>query len=202
MLLRDSLEKEYLTLINGAFPHLFRFLCKKIHSGMKTKETTCTHDTADFEKVVQRIRHRLLQTAIGYLHDADEAEDAVQETLIRCWTVRQRLGKMDELPLFAMRVLKNLCTDLLRQRIWPIGTMEEDESPSPEARLINREQEDWMMECLKRLPTGARAVLQMKGIDGLSYQEMAAILGTTEATVRAKVAKARQKLWEIYHKRK
>ena len=51
---------------------------------MKTKETTCTHDTADFEKVVQRIHHRLLQTAIGYLNDADEAEDAVQETLIRC----------------------------------------------------------------------------------------------------------------------
>ena len=196
------MEKEYLTLINGAFPHLFRFLCKKIHSGMKTKETTCTHDTADFEKVVQRIRHWLLQTAIGYLHDADEAEDAVQEALMRCWTVRQRLGKMDELPPFAMRVLKNLCTDLLRQRTWPVGTMEEDESPSPEVRLINREQEDWMMECLKRLPTGARAVLQMKGIDGLSYQEMAAILGTTEATVRAKVAKARQKLWEIYHKRK
>jgi len=202
MLLRDFLAKEYLTLLNGAFPHLFRFLCKKIHSGMKTKETTCTHDTADFEKVVQRIRHRLLQTAIGYLHDADEAEDAVQETLIRCWTVRQRLGKMDELPPFAMRVLKNLCTDLLHQRTWPAGTMEEDESPSPEARLINREQQDWMMECLKRLPVGARAVLQMKGIDGLSYQEMAAILGTTEATVRAKVAKARQKLWEIYHKRK
>lgn len=196
------MEKEYLTLLNGAFPHLFRFLCKKIHSGMKTKETTCTHDTADFEKIVQRIRHWLLQTAIGYLHDADEAEDAVQEALMRCWTVRQRLGKMDELPPFAMRVLKNLCTDLLRQRTWPAGTMEEDESPSPEARLINWEQEDWMMECLKRLPTGARAVLQMKGIDGLSYQEMAAILGTTEATVRAKVAKARQKLWEIYHKRK
>ena len=181
---------------------LIRFLCKKIHSGMKTKETTCTHDTADFEKVVQRIRHWLVQTAIGYLHDADEAEDAVQEALMRCWTVRQRLRKMDELPPFAMRVLKNLCTDLLRQRTYPADTIEEDESPSPEARLINREQEDWMMECLKRLPTGARAVLQMKGIDGLSYQEMAAILGTTEATVRAKVAKARQKLWEIYHKRK
>ena len=50
--------------------------------------------------------------------------------------------------------------------------------------------------------TIARSVLQMKGSDGLSYQEMATLLGTTEATVRAKVAKARKQLWQIYNRRK
>ena len=42
----------------------------------------------------------------------------------------------------------------------------------------------------------------MKGIDGLSYQEIAAILGTTEAVVRSKMSKARQKLWTLYRSRK
>ena len=58
------------------------------------------------------------------------------------------------------------------------------------------------MTCLKRLPIGARAAIQMKGIDGLSYQEMANTLGTTEATVRAKVAKARHHLWQLSKRRK
>lgn len=166
------------------------------------KQEDSINETTTFEKVVTGIRRRLVQTAIGYLHNADEAEDAVQETLMRCWTVRHRLSNADELPALAMRVVKNLCIDLLRQRTYPAESTGEDETPSAEELLIGKEQQAWMQTCLTRLPAGARAVLQMKGIDGLSYQEIAAILGTTEATVRAKVAKARQKLWEMYNKRR
>ena len=170
---------------------------------MKQRETICT-DTIAYERVVSGIRHQLLRIAIGYLHHAEEAEDAVQEALMRCWIMRQRIDHMDNLPFFATRVLKNLCTDLLRTKKFSVEyTCDDEENAAPaDARLIGKEQQAWMHECMKRLPVGARAVLQMKGIEGLSYHEMAAILGTTEATVRAKVAKARQQLWSIYSKRK
>ena len=172
---------------------------------MKTGHPSYQKEIAEFEQVVGQLRGRLLLTARNYLHDASLAEDAVQETLMRCWIVRNRLGSPDELSAFATKTIQNYCIDLLRKgksHSIAADVPAIDESPTADTLLVLKEQHDWMMECLRRLPVGARAAIQMKGIDGLSYSEMATILGTTEAAVRAKVAKARKQLWKLYQRRK
>ena len=169
---------------------------------MKTKENIDKKEVTAFEQVARAVRDHLLKTANGYLHNADEAEDAVQETLMRCWIARHRLHRIDEMPPFAMRVIRNLCIEQLRgQKNHSDYIMEYSITPA-DVIMMQQEQQAWMMTCLSQLPVGARSVLQMKGIDELSYQEMATILGTTEATVRTKVAKARKQLWQLYNKRK
>ena len=167
---------------------------------MKKENTIFIPDAIAFEKAMLRIRERLVLTAVSFLHDADEAEDIVQEALMRCWVARQRFDNSDELLYFAVRIVKNLCIDILRKRKYAVYGICEDEVPSVETNFIEREQQNRMLECMKRLPVGARAILQMKGIDALSYNEIATMLGTTEAAVRAKVAKARQILCSIYNK--
>ena len=172
---------------------------------MKTGHPSYQKEIAEFEQVVGQLRGRLLLTARGYLHDADQEEDAVQETLMRCWIVRNRLGSPDELSAFATKTIQNYCIDQLRKgksHSIAADAPAIDESPTADTLLVLKEQHDWMMECLRRLPVGARAAIQMKGIDGPSYGEMATILGTTEAAVRAKVAKARKQLWKLYQRRK
>lgn len=172
---------------------------------MKTGHPSYQKEIAEFEQVVGQLRGRLLLTARNYLHDASLAEDAVQETLMRCWIVRNRLGSPDELSAFATKTIQNYCIDQLRKgksHTISADAPAIDESPTADTLLVLKEQHDWMMECLRRLPVGARAAIQMKGIDGLSYGEMATILGTTEAAVRAKVAKARKQLWKLYQRRK
>ena len=172
---------------------------------MKTGHPSYQKEIAEFEQVAGQLRGRLLITARGYLHDASLAEDAVQETLMRCWIVRNRLGSPDELSAFATKTIQNYCIDQLRKgksHSIAADAPAIDESPTADTLLVLKEQHDWMMECLRRLPVGARAAIQMKGIDGLSYGEMATILGTTEAAVRAKVAKARKQLWKLYQRRK
>lgn len=172
---------------------------------MKTEYPSYRKEIADFEQSVGQLRERLLLAAQGILHDSEQAEDAVQETLMRCWIVRDRLGSISELPAFAMRCVRNYCIDQIRQqksrgKVVAIDSIAADHAPHAETQLIVREQHEWMMECLRQLPVGARAAIQMKGIDGLSYSEMATILGTTEGAVRAKVAKARKQLWQLYKK--
>lgn len=172
---------------------------------MKTGHPSYQKEIAEFEQVVGQLRGRLLLTARSYLHDASLAEDAVQETLMRCWIVRNRLGSPDELSAFATKTIQNYCIDQLRKgksHSIAADAPAIDESPTADTLLVLKEQHDWMMECLRRLPVGARAAIQMKGIDGLSYGEMATILSTTEAAVRAKVAKARKQLWKLYQRRK
>lgn len=172
---------------------------------MKTGHPSYQKEIAEFEQVVGQLRGRLLLTARSYLHDASLAEDAVQETLMRCWIVRNRFGSPDELSAFATKTIQNYCIDQLRKgksHSIAADAPAIDEAPTADTLLVLKEQHDWMMECLRRLPVGARAAIQMKGIDGLSYGEMATILGTTEAAVRAKVAKARKQLWKLYQRRK
>lgn len=172
---------------------------------METGHPSYQKEIAEFEQVVGQLRGHLLLTARSYLHDASLAEDAVQETLMRCWIVRNRLGSPDELSAFATKTIQNYCIDQLRKgksHSIAADAPAIDESPTADTLLVLKEQHDWMMECLRRLPVGARAAIQMKGIDGLSYGEMATILGTTEAAVRAKVAKARKQLWKLYQRRK
>ena len=51
---------------------------------MEGDNTTYQEEVIVFERATQKVRGQLLKTANGYLHNAEEAEDAVQETLMRC----------------------------------------------------------------------------------------------------------------------
>ena len=187
---------------------------------MSDKKSRDTHThAAVFAAAASRMRPALLATAMGYLHDAEDADDAVQEALMRCWMVRSRMHDLEsDLPPMMQTVVRNVCIDYLRLRKHNISIDETSEtspdgsivnsqlsvvnSPSsPDRLLMEKEAIERMEHCIKRLPPMRRTVIEMKGIDGLSYEEMADMLGTTEAAVRAKVAKARKQLKEMYYKR-
>ena len=170
-----------------------------------SERSTYKQEVESFECIVRGLRERMVTTAMGYLHDAEEAEDAVQEALMRSWITRKRLETIDELPAFAMRTVRNICIDRLRRQVNRKQTSAEcivtpDDAPIADTKMMLQEQQARMMKCLMQLPPSLRAVIQLKGIDDLSYQEIAAILGTTEAVVRSKVSKARQRLWEMYRR--
>jgi RNA polymerase sigma-70 factor (ECF subfamily) len=67
-----------------------------------------------FKAEILPIRDHLFYTARQILSDEDDAEDAVQEVLLRLWNLRDTLGKYDSLPAFATTVTKNHCLDKLR----------------------------------------------------------------------------------------
>ena len=170
-----------------------------------SERSTYKQEVESFECIVRGLRERMVTTAMGYLHDAEEAEDAVQEALMRSWIARKRLETIDELPAYALRTVQNICIDRLRRQVNRKQTSTEcivtpDDAPIADTMMMLQEQQARMMKCLMQLPPSLRAVIQLKGIDDLSYQEIAAILGTTEAVVRSKVSKARQRLWEMYRR--
>ena len=188
----------------GAFSNKKRYLCRKV-SNLVSERSTYKQEVESFERIVRGLRERMVTTAMGYLHDAEEAEDAVQEALMRSWITRKRLETIDELPAFALRTVRNICIDRLRRQVNRKQTSAEcivtpDDAPIADTKMMLQEQQARMMKCLMQLPPSLRAVIQLKGIDDLSYQEIAAILGTTEAVVRSKVSKARKRLWEMYRR--
>ena len=151
-----------------------------------------------FDQIVREREAQVLRTAYRILGNWADAEDAAQEVFVRLH--RHGLGFPNEAAFggWLYRVTVNLCLDRLR------SSRPQQELPeltcldaSAEVRVIREQQKQMLMAALATLPPKERAALVLREIEGLSTAEVAAILGSTEGTVRSQVAKALARLRAI-----
>lgn len=148
------------------------------------------------------IRDKLFKTAYRMLEDRDDAEDAVQETLIRLWNLRDNLEKYNSLTALAITVIKNHCIDKirLRDRNEPI----EDElyrragPDNPYLQLERKNSEEVLKAIIEGLPALQKAIIKMKDIEEYELSEIAEITGTNIEAVRVNLSRARKKVREEY----
>lgn len=141
-------------------------------------------------------------TAYRMLEDRDDAEDAVQETLIRLWNLRDNLEKYNSLTALAITVIKNHCIDKirLRDRNEPI----EDElyrragPDNPYLQLERKNSEEVLKAIIEGLPALQKAIIKMKDIEEYELSEIAEITGTNVEAVRVNLSRARKKVREEY----
>lgn len=141
-------------------------------------------------------------TAYRMLEDRDDAEDAVQETLIRLWNLRDNLEKYNSLTALAITVIKNHCIDKirLRDRNEPI----EDElyrragPDNPYLQLERKNSEEVLKAIIEGLPALQKAIIKMKDIEEYELSEIAEITGTNIEAVRVNLSRARKKVREEY----
>lgn len=166
-------------------------------------------DEEAFGLLVARYERKLLRVLTRLVHDHELARDLAQETF---WKVYNRLDRFDTSRRFGpwlFRVGVNLGLDQLRRRD-PLPTASLDHprgdgtgrqaldvaDPDPRARdeLVQEVQ-----QILAELPVSYRTILVLRDLEGFSSAEVAAIVGRQEATVRWRLAKAREffrRAWE------
>ncbi len=155
----------------------------------------------DFEIEVSRIRPHLLQQALRYLGNSDDAEDVTQETLLKLWSMRQQLEQYHSTEALAMTMTKHLCFNRLRTAVYPMCDWSKDDisdGETPEDSYIEKEEERRILEAMKTLPDVQQATLRMKHIDGLEVSEIARITGTSEVGVRTNLSRARKKMLNYF----
>ena len=69
-----------------------------------------------FEIEAKRMRPALLRLASRYMEDADEAEDVIQDVLLKLWFLREKLDRYRSVDALAMVITKHLCINQLRTR--------------------------------------------------------------------------------------
>jgi RNA polymerase sigma-70 factor (ECF subfamily) len=154
-----------------------------------------------FDQVIREREAQVLRTAYRILGNWADAEDAAQEVFVRLH--RHGLGFPNEAAFggWLYRVTVNLCLDRLRsarpQRELPELPAKD---ASAEVTVIREQQKRTLMAALATLPSKERATVVLREIEGLSTPEVAAILGSTEGTVRSQVAKAFARLRAILNK--
>lgn len=155
----------------------------------------------DFEIEVGRIRPHLLQQALRYLGNADDAEDVTQEALLKLWSMRQQLEQYHSIEALAMTMTKHLCLNRLRTAMYSMSDWTQNDmtdGETPEDAYIEKEEERQILKVMKTLPDVQQATLRMKHIDGLEISEIARITGTSEVGVRTNLSRARKKMLNYF----
>lgn len=135
------------------------------------------------------------QTAAAILHDEDLANDAVQDTFVRLWRIRWRLGLMKDPQGFAMRTLRNLCIDMLRrdknrkEKLDSIATEMYDQQYVDDSR--NDEQSYRKVEqAIASLPQQQQQIIEMKYVKQMSIHEIAQLTGLSETNISTSLSRA------------
>lgn len=156
--------------------------------------------TQIFQNQVWPLRDRLYRLAFRLLGERSEAEDAVQEAMIKLWERREELTSVQNVEGWCVRVVRNQSIDRYRsrKRRSTAGLDQAAElvetTPNPAAQLQTRDMQERIHRLIQGLPEQRRMVLQLREIEGLSYQEIADQLRISLDQVRTDIHRGRQAL--------
>ena len=148
----------------------------------------------EFKEEAQRLRPRLMLTARRYLGD-DDAEDTVQDALLRLW---QMVGELRQpLDALALRLTRNLCIDQVRRRkptVMLTDSGETDQADGDDERI------ERMMAVVSTLPDLQQTILRLRHLEGMEMNEIADLTGSSEVAIRKALSRARQAVRQKYMK--
>ncbi|MBO7138680.1 MAG: RNA polymerase sigma factor [Bacteroidaceae bacterium] len=159
----------------------------------------------EFCILTRQLRADIMALSRRFLRNEAEAEDNVQDTLLRLWTVREQLDEVRSVQALTYAICRNLCVSKLRKRkVIPMELNEEIKLISThdsQWALEEKENALWLEDSISELPSSQMQILRMSQQDGLENSEIAQILGINETTVRTALCKARKRLLEKLMKR-
>jgi len=144
----------------------------------------------------------LYRVAYSVMRNSAEAEDAVQEAFLRVLKHREKLSEIRDLRVWLVRITWNVVLDKKRRS----KTRPENDDiadfarvlPSTDRRaddeIVSSQEQARILALIDRLPVKERQALLLSAVEELSTVQIAAVLGTTESSVRSRIFRARREL--------
>ncbi len=176
----------------------------------------------DFRHDLLPLKDKLFRLALRITLDRPEAEDVVEDVLVKTWEMRNspEMQEIKNLESYCLTMTRNLALDRAAKKeaqnvsldeltdAGQGGTEDEgrpkivpfqiaDTSVLPDQRLEYEEKYQWVHDLFLQLPEKQRSVMQLRDIEEHSYQEVAEILQITESDVKVTLFRARQALKQL-----
>jgi len=165
----------------------------------ETGEARTTTDIEEWREQLVEMIPSLRAFAWSLSRDGSQADDLVQDTLIKAWTNREKFQAGTNLRAWLFTILRNTYYSAIVRKRREV----QDADGAMAARLTAEPSQDWrvaftdLREALAKLPDEHREALILVGAAGLSYEEAAEICGCALGTIKSRVNRARAKLLTI-----
>ncbi|MFA5114945.1 MAG: sigma-70 family RNA polymerase sigma factor [Candidatus Omnitrophota bacterium] len=158
-------------------------------------------ETGGFEELVRKYQDRVLNIVYSLIGKDRECEDIAQEVFLKVYHNLGSFRQRSQFSTWLYRIAVNATYDFLRRRR---NFLDEEVSPEniaagsdgPREALSKREKEAALKTALAAVPLEYRTALVLKDIEGLSYAQIAQVLGCRMGTVESRIYRARQILKE------
>ena len=153
-------------------------------------------ESTQFNTQILNHSDKLFRLAKSILRNADAAQDAVQELIMKLWEKRSILDEVENIQAFTMRSMRNLCLDTIRKN------RDEDElpvefeyvEPNPYQQTEQKDLASKIRSMIDNLPELQRTIIRMRDVEEMEISEIAYITLLTENAVSVNLSRARQKI--------
>ena len=157
-------------------------------------------DKISFRNDILPLKNKLFRLALRITLNNADAEDIVQETLIKVWKKRESWNEIESIEAFCYSICRNLALDRTRRADKFSESLDETRdttadtsySSNPEEQVQQSDRIKLVKELIDHLPEKQRSVIQLRDFEGKSYKEIADIMQMTDEQVKVTLFRARQ----------
>lgn len=152
-----------------------------------------------FQEHILPIKDKLYRLAHRILKNTMEAEDVVQEVLLKIWQKRESWQEVQNIEALAMKMTKNLALDKFKSKHFQTNGLPDyvdwrDEAAQPDEITESSDLISLIRQIMNNLPEKHRSVMHLRDIEGLSYEEISEILEMPMSQLKINLFRARQSI--------
>ena len=160
----------------------------------------------NFRNDILPLKNELYRLALRITLNPAEAEDVVQETMIKIWNRRDQWDEIESIEAFCLTICRNLALDKMRKIEGQNQSLDEAVHDAPDRSYSSNPEEQAMQQdrialihrLIGQLPEKQRSAMQLRDFEGKSYKEIAAIMDVSEEQVKINIFRARQAIRQKY----
>lgn len=162
-----------------------------------------------FRNDVLPMKDKLYRLAFSITLNKEDAEDTVQEAMIKIWKRREQWNEIESLEAWALTITRRTALDLLKQKGRDTEDITEIKEasvnaksiaamPSPHEMMLQKERIEMVRRIMQQMPEKLRTAMQLRDFEEKSYKEVAEIMGIPEEQVKVCIFRARQFIKKNY----
>lgn len=155
----------------------------------------------DFKQRVLPVKNKLFRFALRIVGNVEDAEDIVQEVFIKVWNKKEYMQQFLNMEAWCMKLVKNQSLDRIKSGHFKTFIHNESkdvqsEEHNPHGQSELKDTLKIVHDCISRLPQKQKQAIQLRDVEGYSYQEIAEIMEVDLNQVKVNLFRARKAIRE------
>jgi RNA polymerase sigma-70 factor (ECF subfamily) len=157
-----------------------------------------------FRNDVLPLKDMLYRLALRITLRHEDAEDIVQDTLIKVWNKREDWNDLESIEAFSLTVCRNLALDRVKRKDRQNESLDDihldhtANSVNPYEQMLQKDRLELVKRIVNALPEKQRTCMQLRDFEGKSYKEISVVMGISEDQVKINIFRARQAVKQKY----